>query len=328
AWITVYYMEDGELKEKIRPALQFRFLDTQRRDHVSARIYLDSYHRGKRTHALMHEMRMTMVVLQRSGVHPELVEQLQEVLGESPEKLQASIPALDEVEERFTPEPVESSDTLSARGGEEAGRPIPDSVGKADVSEEDAPSFGLKKWLAALRNAMAAFSGKISSLFRRSRKPRSAELQADAEREPADKIHIRRIDRPIWHWFALGGGIVLAVLLGLMIIQFVTDRDPELPAVSAPGTEMPASELTIQIAAKRTREGAVDLIRDLRSKGVDAYMVGDEGARWFRVRVGGFETQIQARRVADSLVAVDAIEEYYIARFEPGRVPPDVEQEE
>jgi photosystem II stability/assembly factor-like uncharacterized protein len=77
---------------------------------------------------------------------------------------------------------------------------------------------------------------------------------------------------------------------------------------------------TVQIASAPTVEEANALIADLKSKGIDAYWtraeVAGKGTR-YRVRIGKFKTQTDAKTAADKAIGRNLITEFIITPYEP-----------
>jgi SPOR domain len=79
------------------------------------------------------------------------------------------------------------------------------------------------------------------------------------------------------------------------------------------------TQYTVQIVAFPQLEKAQERVTQLKSQGLDAYIVRSEVAgkgTFFRVRVGKFSNQNEARRYGSSLQTRGLVEAYFIASYE------------
>ena len=69
-------------------------------------------------------------------------------------------------------------------------------------------------------------------------------------------------------------------------------------------------------ATRRLKE-AESLAAKLAERGMDSFvaLAGDEGARWYRVRVGKFDSMAAARLVAERCRLEFKLEQTYITRY-------------
>jgi SPOR domain len=80
-----------------------------------------------------------------------------------------------------------------------------------------------------------------------------------------------------------------------------------------------ANRYAVQLGAAPTLEGAQEIVKKLKEKGLDTYIVKSEvsGKRTFyRVRVGKFTSQAEARKYVADLQRKGIVTEYFIAVFE------------
>ncbi len=299
AYVTVYKIEEEALQKRILPFLLRRFLVNERRDHLAARIYIDAFKAGQVTQRLRQEMRNTARILLRSGQYMELSDEIQGLLGEviQPMPLQESI-AVRAKEESFSSlvfdqdkETIESNEkrfTINSFNPLKVSAPVLSKKGSGTVKKM---KVTIVKILYQINPVLL-----IKNLFSRISIP--------------PKI--------LYAVSAIVGTIVIVSALIVFATNLTRNRTIEL---TPPGPYLSDKPLAVQIAARRTMEGAEELIDTLRSLNIDAYVVWREGSQWYRVRAGAFDTEQGAARYADSLVALEIIDEYYIARFEPGEVP-------
>jgi SPOR domain len=80
-----------------------------------------------------------------------------------------------------------------------------------------------------------------------------------------------------------------------------------------------ADRYAVQLGAAPTLEGAQELVKKLKDKGLDTYIVKSEVAgkrTFYRVRAGKFPTQAEARKYGADLQQKGIVTEYFIAVFE------------
>jgi hypothetical protein len=80
-----------------------------------------------------------------------------------------------------------------------------------------------------------------------------------------------------------------------------------------------ANRYAVQLGAAPTLEGAQEIVKKLKEKGLDTYIVKSEVAgkrTFYRVRVGKFPTQADARKYGADLQQKGIVSEYFIAVFE------------
>ncbi|MCI0663595.1 MAG: SPOR domain-containing protein [Acidobacteria bacterium] len=81
-----------------------------------------------------------------------------------------------------------------------------------------------------------------------------------------------------------------------------------------------ANQYTVQLVAFPALETAQDRVRELKAQGLDAYIIRSEVAgkgTFFRVRVGKFPNQNEARKYGASLQTRGVVPQYFIASYEP-----------
>jgi cell division protein FtsN len=74
-------------------------------------------------------------------------------------------------------------------------------------------------------------------------------------------------------------------------------------ATRAAGGEAVVAPYWVQVSAGRDRQAAENLVDQLRRSGFPVQLFPERqgGQAWFKVRVGGFETEERARATADEL---------------------------
>ncbi len=80
-----------------------------------------------------------------------------------------------------------------------------------------------------------------------------------------------------------------------------------------------ADRYSVQLGAAPTLEGAQEMVKQLKGKGLVTYIVKSDVAgkgTFYRVRVGKFDTQADARRYGAEIQQKGIVSEYFIAVFE------------
>lgn len=111
------------------------------------------------------------------------------------------------------------------------------------------------------------------------------------------------------------------VIIGWVIFQIIPPVSEESSSQDRGVMKVYHSDLlfTVQIAAFRNPVEAENMTMALRLKGEEAYWQKSDGEKpWYRVRIGGFETQESAKKYAEDLISRELIENYYIANFSDG----------
>ena len=78
-----------------------------------------------------------------------------------------------------------------------------------------------------------------------------------------------------------------------------------LPPAAAAAPAPPAAPYTVQVAAVRSRGEADGIVKQLKTKGYDAYVFAPDGAARpdvFRVRIGSYKDKRQADMLAERLL--------------------------
>jgi CHAT domain-containing protein/Tfp pilus assembly protein PilF len=109
--------------------------------------------------------------------------------------------------------------------------------------------------------------------------------------------------------------------------QGPSPAEADQPSVSSSGTTLLASSranpYTIQFAAAPELETAQDKVKELKARGVDAYIVKSEvkgKGTFFRVRAGNFRTLVEAQKYGAGLKDKGVVSEYFVARYAPPQV--------
>ncbi len=306
-WLAAYARDEASRGELL-PHLTKLFLRQQRRDEVSGRIYLDAFIAGIRSPDLRMEMRRVASVLARTGRSPEMTANLRALAGSGDGR---GVPAEEGVEAEtgtILRAPTAWSEFKSAfpKDVDLAQQvPVPKSSEKGRIRISKSVAMQLEAEAGVTAGRKARWRTKGGTL-------RPASL------------------RRVWMILALA---VILIAAGAGVAWHLTRGRATPPQLEPATTGKPLpvgnvhSELpfTVQIAALPQRSAAFDRVRTLRSQGLDAYYVvtqrGD--ARWYRVRFGHFPTTRAAQATADSLQELGIINEYFVATFEPGVVPPD-----
>ncbi|MFH0881505.1 MAG: SPOR domain-containing protein [bacterium] len=309
-WLAAYARDEASRGELL-PHLTKLFLQQQRRDEVSGRIYLDAFIAGIRSPDLRMEMRRVAAVLARTGRSPEMTANLRALAGsgnghEPPQEAGVEVDT-----GTILRAPTAWSEFKSAFPKD------------ADLTQEVPDSKTAGKGRIRISKSVAKETEAVVGLREQAGKRKSWKRERTKALGVGSSIRV---------WVAIVLVVVLTATGAAVAWYFATTREkpPQLePAtVSKPvSTRGVESELpfTIQVAALPQRGAAFDRVRTLRLQGLDAYYVitqrGD--ASWYRVRFGHFETTRAAQAVADSLRELGIINEYFVATFEQGVVPPD-----
>ncbi|MBZ0264486.1 SPOR domain-containing protein, partial [bacterium] len=123
--------------------------------------------------------------------------------------------------------------------------------------------------------------------------------------------------------------IVTAVFcLIILLLLILPNKDSGTHNLSKPGTITSEMPFTIQVAAYREENRAISHMNDLRVKGIDSYIVypSGEGNRWYRVRFGNYASATLATQQADSLKSRGLISDFFVSRFEVGKIPKEQNQ--
>jgi CHAT domain-containing protein/Tfp pilus assembly protein PilF len=98
------------------------------------------------------------------------------------------------------------------------------------------------------------------------------------------------------------------------------------PETNLPGTNLLASKrampYTIQFEASPALETAQEKVKELKSQGIDAYIVKTEvkgKGTFFRVRAGNFRTQTEAQNYGADLRGRGTVDDFFVARYEPSK---------
>ncbi len=295
AWISAY-VRMPDMRDTLLPPLTRRFLTTKRRDEVSGRVFIDAFVHKSASSELIAEMSRTADALEATGGEPELI---------------ANLRALAEADASI--EEQDSSDTATFSPF----APFPD----------DEPTFAepIPEIEQELENVETEPSEPVQFAFDTSETRDTSDL-GDPLQTSAD-ISKHRFRYLIW--------LIPAVLLvGVVLVTLI--RTYEMPPESAVDTltqqQLAAmqSELpyTLQVSALPTRARAISLIRTLREKNLDAYLVTttQNELTWYRVHIGHYSNMEEAKFLAEQLKADSVIDDYYVARFEPGEIPAELLQ--
>jgi hypothetical protein len=119
---------------------------------------------------------------------------------------------------------------------------------------------------------------------------------------------------------SIGILVVVAILVGIRYLETPEPASkPVPPDYSVMQIYHSNLRFTIQVAAYRDQAQAEQMVSRLRSLGEEAYWQKTDGDRpWYRIRVGSFSTQGEAKNYAESLLAKKLITNYYVANFSDG----------
>jgi CHAT domain-containing protein/Flp pilus assembly protein TadD len=104
---------------------------------------------------------------------------------------------------------------------------------------------------------------------------------------------------------------------------FLDYQEPALKENSSPVLASRKSPYTIQFEASPVLETAQEKVKGLKAQGIDAYIVKSEvkgKGTYFRVRAGNFRTQTEALKYGADLRGKGAVNEFFIARYEPPQI--------
>jgi len=297
AWLAAYARDEASRSELL-PHLSKLFIGQQRRDEVSGRIYLDAFISGIRSPELRLEMRRVAAVLAKTGRSPEMTANLRALANSG-----------NGVEPKAGSEVDTESILRTSPSWSEYKSAFPKDV---DLSQE-LPKEKPKRKKEARKTAPAG-------------KTIGDTVSTSKKRPQSGNQRNKRL------WILIPLSILIVAVMVYLILSIPPEVNPgvalvpETQPVVKPKTDNIESELpyTVQVAALPQRQAAFRRIEDLRAAGVDAYYVitqrGD--ASWYRVRFGHYASTREANLVADSLKSLGVIEEYFVAGFEPGVVPP------
>ena len=114
--------------------------------------------------------------------------------------------------------------------------------------------------------------------------------------------------------------LLFGIVLGVSLSEFSTQKEqlkPELKIPPKPKASNVSNKVhTIQVAAGTSKKQAKRLITALKKKGLEGvYLVTTprkSGGTWFKVRVGEFATEEEARQFAKNLITKKTIKSYFI----------------
>src|SRR5262245_13944174 len=84
-----------------------------------------------------------------------------------------------------------------------------------------------------------------------------------------------------------------------------------------------STRYTVQLEATQTLEIALEKVKGFKGQGLDAYIVKIDvqgKGTFYRIRVGNFPTQADARKYASDLQRLGFSSEFFIATYEPPQV--------
>lgn len=308
-WLAAYARDEASRGELL-PHLAKLFLQQQRRDEVSGRIYLDAFIAGVRSPDLRMEMRRVASVLARTGRSPEMTANLRALAGSG----NGNEPPIDAGGELDTGTILRAPTAWS-----EFKSAFPKD---ADLTQEVPETRVGEKGKIRISKSAAK---EVALATEAQDKPGKKKGRRKKEKLPGVGSRVRI-------WIAVAIVVILTGVGVTVAIYFSSTRDkpPQLepsvtPKTAQVGQVVSDQPYTIQVAALPQRGTAFDRVRTLRSQGLDAYYVvtkrGD--ASWYRVRFGHYGTTRAAQAVADSLKELGIINEYFVASFEQGVVPSD-----
>ncbi len=337
-WLRIY-AKDVDSREEILPRLVRRFMNTQRRDAIAGRIYVDAFLADFRSPLLQEEMENIVSILQRMGRNPELTANLR-ALAKAHE-IVVSAEIMDELVELKS----DAKTILRPPKGWLEGLSEEDRKAfKVEISEEEkreteesriaAEASQHRFWIKADERFEEVFGEKAESTDKTERSGFSRVMQSVFRRrvQPKDASSLlRAAGLRARRLLIVAAGVTVIVILILSGVRRFGMRNgspAEPPGLTLPGPVRSQQPYTIQVAAHRSQERAVRHLKSLRSSGVDAYFVvtSSEDKTFFRLRVGKFSNTGEAGVFADSLKTLGIIDDFYIVQFEPGEVPGDVQQ--
>jgi SPOR domain len=300
AWLAAY-VKDEETGDKHLQRLKNRFLDTGRRDEVAGRIYLDAFISGERETRLLNEMSIVADLLSKTGRYPEMTANLRAL---------ANSVAGNEIDSVI-------KDTVSSNPGLSFAQP--EIKSNVIPKQSDSPDKEEKKILEKVYSANAPI--KIAPMST-TPKPKKKSVQVKRSYKWLKPVLISLLIVIIgvagWYY---GYPLITEYLSEVQIVENVQ------PPLSKHGAVKSDKPFTVQVAALPTREAAFRKLSELRVDNIDAYYVLTKRGEtsWYRLRFGQYDTTRDAQTVADSLKRAGLIDEYFVATFEPGEIPKEVE---
>ncbi|MCB2210829.1 SPOR domain-containing protein [bacterium] len=306
SWIRAYQGANDTLKQVLLPPLTRRLLATRRRDEIAGRIFVDAFLQQQSSLELTAEMKRTADALESSGSDPELVATLRSLTHSSSDSEDADA---EEVTQLFSP-----------FGTREEAPPIESIWDDADNIQFEADSKDEPRIIAPEKKTPAKTAMTI---------PFDAEGREGIDQEgdytiPPVGEDVKHGIRP---WLIVAAALVILAVIGFGIYRALdsdeTPAESQEPVQTAVQSELP---YTLQVSALPTRERAVQMIRSLRRQNQDAYLVttNQDNKIWYRVHLGHYASTEEATAYAQQLKTDGIIDDYYVARFEPGDIPPEL----
>ncbi|PIQ99672.1 MAG: hypothetical protein COV66_10995 [Nitrospinae bacterium CG11_big_fil_rev_8_21_14_0_20_45_15] len=114
--------------------------------------------------------------------------------------------------------------------------------------------------------------------------------------------------------------LLIGIVFGVSLSEFSTQKEqlkPELKIPQKPKVSTISNKVhTIQVAAGTSKKQAQRLLNSLKKKGLQSvYLVTTPrktGGTWYKVRVGEFATEEEARQFAKNLITKKTIKSYFI----------------
>jgi hypothetical protein len=112
-----------------------------------------------------------------------------------------------------------------------------------------------------------------------------------------------------------GGGVWMAA----NVSEVFTPPPPESSVAEPPAAPAPppADLFTLQVSAHLKPEYALNMVEDLKRKGLDAYWIASAsgGKTWYQVRIAHFPDQQSARDYGRNLKWKGVVDDFYVTRY-------------
>ncbi len=300
---------ESKIKEKLIPKLTKCFLAIKRRDEVAGKIYLLALKNKICPYGMKEEMYIVSYLLNQLGRSEKLAEKLSQY-GKKPAR---EFFVEDIISEDFPPDEEQVDTDI----GEIPAQELHDLYDPEDKGEERVDEYQKGFHTADIWNKISDLSKIFGVWLLDSGKQLLHVVKYAYNRGKHLRPH---------HYIAAVSVIIIIFVLAATIPRksslFNGDR-----GLSHPGPVLSDQPFTIQVAAYKLQDTAVQQLNKLRIKNIDAYLVypAENKSSYYQLRFGHYNTIQEANTAADSFKTSGIIEEYFIARFEEGEVPVGVE---
>jgi len=119
-----------------------------------------------------------------------------------------------------------------------------------------------------------------------------------------------------WRWAIAGGaGVLIAAVL---YVALPSASSKKLAVESAPvEDENNRKYFSLQVGAVKNLRSAEKHLSPLTARGLEVYLLEPQSQRgWYRIRVGKYRSQNEARFAADSLKSAGIISDYFVSNYD------------